>query len=312
MRARRIILPVLLSLCIAYLLGIWFDARYKHRWQILFFNKTDELILAKDSFDVVLMGNSRVHFGINPYYLDSVSGMSSFNFANGGTDMEDILLTSKLFLEHHPTPKLAVISLDAGMLKKNESLKTLYHYLFYLKDSTMRKFMKEAGHPVGLIRAFPFVKYMVMDEYNRISVFNPGRTIPVFDHNQYRGYLNVDRDTGRTEETLFHAARFEEDTIWKPSVQIFEEAINTFQHAGTTVVFVYPPEKDASPMRKWNLYIEGNKIFDSIAVVHRIPVFRFNGQHEFSDSYFVDNIHLNNPGATRYSIILGDSLRLLK
>ena len=60
------------------------DLRYRERWSSLFFNMTDELISSHTKYDMILLGNSRVHFGINPYYLDSASGFSAYNFANGG------------------------------------------------------------------------------------------------------------------------------------------------------------------------------------------------------------------------------------
>ncbi|MCW5917990.1 MAG: hypothetical protein KIS82_11675 [Ferruginibacter sp.] len=309
MKLYRFILPFFSSLLLAYAIGVWMDFRYRERWSSLFFNMSDELISSHTKYDMILLGNSRVHFGINPYYLDSASGLSAYNFANGGADVNDILLTSKLYLEHHPIPKIVLISVDPGMLKKMESLQTLYHYLFYLKDTIMRRFMKDAGHPVTLIRLFPFLKYALMNEYNRTSIFVKPPNYPVFDHNIYRGYLNISKDTGIQNQDLFNTNRYIDDSIWEPSIGQFDELINLWQKNAVQVIFTYPPENPNSPFKSWKYYIKGMGIFDSLAKSNHIPAFHFENDKDFVTGYFVDEIHLNNPGSTLYSIKLGDSVR---
>jgi len=308
----RIILPFILAMVLSIVIGHWFDARYKKRWDILFFQKTDELIKKHDSYDVVLLGNSRVHFGINPYYMDSVSGYSAYNFANGGSDITDILLTSKLYLNHHPIPKYAIISVDPGMLKKNESLKTLYHYLFYLRDDTMSRYMQLAGHPTLPVKVIPFLKYAVMDEYNRTSLFIPGQPYPHFDHNIYRGFLNISKDTGSQTQRLYNTGRYMDDQIWQPSLPLLNELVSVWKEKGVKLIFVYPPQKQQATFLSWKFYREGIRIFDSVANTQHIPSFHFERDASFYNGYFVDDIHLNNPGATMYSIMLGDSLRSLR
>lgn len=309
MRWSRIILPFAAVLIISWLLGLYFDHQYKKRWDVLFFNKTEELIRSDEKFDLVLLGNSRVHFGINPWYLDSVSRLSSFNFANGGSDVEDLLLTSELYLAHHPLPKAVIISLDPGMMKKNESLKTLYHYLFYLDDSTMRKYMLAAGHPVKLLRLLPFIKYSVMDEYNRTSVFNNPPPLKIFDHNIYRGYLNIHETTGTSAKGTYDIRRYKQDSLWKPSINLLSQLISLWANKNVEIIFVYPPEKSESPFRKWKLYADANQVFDSLAKTKNISCLHFENDPAFADKWFVDDIHLNHPGATLYSTILGDALR---
>lgn len=312
MKWYRIILPFILAMLIAYLIGNWFDERYRRRWDILFFQKTDELIKKKDHFDVVLLGNSRVHFGINPYYLDSVTGLSSYNFANGGADVIDMLLTSKLFMKHHPRPKYVLISADPGMLKRNESLKTLYHYLFYLKDDSMRRYMQMAGFPTLAVRYIPFLKYAIMDEYNRTSIFVQGHPYPIFDHNNYRGFLNISKDTGKQSQRLYHTERYSNDSIWHPAINLLDELITVWKGNKVQVIFVYPPEKQNAVFQSWKFYKEGISIFDSVAKSNKIDCFHFERDRRFKDAYFVDDIHLNNPGATMYSIMLGDSVLRIK
>ncbi len=304
-------MPFVSAIIIAWLAGIYFDHQYKKRWEILFFNKTEKLIHSQENFNVVLLGNSRVHFGINPWYLDSVSGFSSFNFANGGSDVEDLLLTSELYLTHHHIPKAVIISLDPGMMKKNESLKTLYHYLFYLDEPIMQKYMSEAGHPVNLIRYLPFLKYSVMDEYNRTSIFKHSAPIDEFDHNIYKGYMNIHKNTGVSSNGTYDVRRYEQDSLWKPSIDLVGQLVQLWKKKNVKIIFVYPPEKKQSPFRHWKLYKDANQIFDSLSRKENITCFHFENEPIFTNKWFVDDIHLNHPGATMYSKMLGDSLHPL-
>lgn len=308
MYLKRLALIFFICLSMAYVFGFMLDKIYTKRWATLYFDKTDALIKGKTGYNIIFLGNSRVHFGINPYYIDSITKQSSFNFANGGSDAEDIMLTSNVYLQYHPAPKVAVISLDMGALKPNESLKTCFHYLFYLQNDTINKYMKRAGHLTSVIKLFPFTKYSFFDEYNRTSLFVKGKAYPRFDHNIYNGFLNIHQNINSHATELYNM-RQGTDKLSDTAIVYMKQSVSMLQEKGCMVIFVSPPERKTSSLRNTVFRKITDSVFNQIADEFHLKHFHFENDEQYSDEYFVDDIHLNEPGSRIYSIQLGDSIR---
>ncbi|MDN3654987.1 hypothetical protein QWZ08_05085 [Ferruginibacter paludis] len=310
MYLKKILIVCCITWLAASLTGMLLDNMYKKRWLQLYFAKTDELIKGNTNYDIIFLGNSRVHFGINPYYIDSVTKLNSYNFGTGGADAEDIMVTSDVYLQKHAAPKLAVISLDAGMLFENTILKTRFHYLFYLQNDTVNKHMQRAGFPTDMIKIFPFTKYSFFDEYNRTSLFVRGKPYPVFDHNIYRGFLNIHQFTKTTVDGLYNTEK-KAMKVWDPALIYLQQTVMELQKKGCDILFVYPPERIPSPNRKEPITAKAASIFSNIAIKNHLQIIHFESDLNFTDDYFVDDIHLNEPGTRIYSRQLADSIARL-
>jgi hypothetical protein len=308
MYLKRLFIVLIITCSVAYATGMLFDHVYKKRWSTLFFEKTDALMKDSSDYDIIYLGNSRVHFGINPYYVDSVTGLSSFNFANGGADALDIMLTSSVYLQHHPAPKMVIISLDMGALTINESLKSCFHYLFYLENDSINKYMKQAGFLTTMMKIFPFTKYSFFDEYNRTSLFVKGKQYPVFDHNIYKGFLNTQPDTNVREAGLYNI-KISPLKLWDTAIIYLRNTVARLQHDGSMVVFVSPPERNPSRYRGTAFRKATDSIFTGIANEYHLNYLHFENTALYRDDYFTDDIHLNEPGTRIYSIQLADSIK---
>jgi len=197
-----------------------------------------------------------------------------------------------------------------GALTLNETLKTRFHYLYYLDNDTMRAYMKQAGFLTSLMRVFPFTKYSFFDEYNRTSLFTKGHQFPVFDHNIYKGFLNIHKDINSTAADLYNS-NGHPDVLWDTAVIYFRNAISMLQQKGTKVIFVYPPERSNSDNRGTAFRKTADSIFAKIAKDYQLSYLHFENDSAFSNSFFVDKIHLNEPGTRMYSIQLADSTKRL-
>jgi hypothetical protein len=291
---------------VAYVTGKIFDHVYRKRWSALYFEKSDALIKDTTAYDVIFIGNSRVHFGINPYYVDSVLRLNTYNFGNGGADAEDMALTASVYLQKHRAPKLTVISLDKGILTKSEILKTRFYYLFYLQNDTINKYMRRAGLLTPLIKVLPFTKYSFFDEYNRTSLFVKGKQYPVFNHNIYKGFLNIHRN--RNAAALYNMKEGN-GRVWDTAVNYLRNIITMMQAKGSVVVFVSPPEKNAAQHKETALVKFTDSIFTALANEYHLQHFHFENDLLFTDDYFTDEIHLNEPGTRVYSIQLADCIK---
>lgn len=308
MYLKRLFIVFGIIFLVAYSTGLILDHRYKKRWSVLFFEKTDELIKGNKNYDVIFLGNSRVHFGINPYYFDSATNLNSYNFGNGGADAEDIMLTANVYLQKHPVPKIVIISLDKGALLKNEILRSRFHYLFYLENDTISKYMNQAGFLTSLIKIFPFTKYSFFDEYNRTSLFIKGKQYPAFGHNIHKGFINIHQDINSKVAGLYNEKE-EKRELSDSAILFFRNTVSMLQQKGSLVIFVSPPEKRSSATRDASVRILADAVYKSIEKEFKIPCLHFEKNDLFTDAYFVDDIHLNEPGTRIYSLQLADSIK---
>lgn len=310
MYLKRSIITVLLILGAGFLIGKLFDHRYKTRWSTLFFDSTDTLTRGKTNYDILFLGNSRTHFGINPYYIDSITKSKSFNFGIGGADLNTIELVAATYLENHSAPKIVVIGIDEGMHTTKNKLKILYQFLYYPQSDSIHKYMQLAGFPMNTMHYIPFLKYAYFDEYNRTSIFINGNKLPVFGKNIYRGFVNVHEGLQQNNFGDFGKSTKAEFSFLPEQSLI--NTIQILQSKGTLVVFLKPPYRDQEKLSD-SFTVKSDSSFNAIVKRYNIPVINLTHIEKLKSEYFIDDIHLNEPGSEIFSRQLADSLiHLLK
>ena len=314
MYLKRLLVVVLLVVVLGYITGAFFDNRYRERMQYYVFDKMDIATSKKQDFDIIYLGNSRIHSGINPYYVDSVTSLRSYNLAVGACDEEEMKLISTVYLQHHQPPAVAVIGVDNSMLVKYNILKERFPYLFYLKNDTVDYYMNRKGFPTRLIQYMPFFKYSFFDEYNRTAVFVSGKPIPRFEHNIYSGFVNISReayvDSGSVTRTKPMGPRElpQAEKINDTAAATFKQTIGLLRSKGTRIIFLFPPSRNKKSLKK-DEEQPLHRFFLEYAATNSIPVMRADTSSIYSDKYFSDNFHLNEPGSRILSVQVGNFIR---
>jgi hypothetical protein len=221
-----------------------------------------------------------------------------------------MLMTTKIYLAKHPSPKIVAISLDPGTLLENKVLKSRYHYLFYLGNDTLNRYMKNAGFLTPLVKIFPFLKYSFFDEYNRTSLFVKGKPYPSFDHNSYNGFLNIHQFLKANGQQVYNVPPVSA-RLSPGAVVDLENSIRLLQENNAAVVFIWPPLRSTARYKKLAIERKADSIFLNIAYKFKLAQFNFENDSIYKDEYFVDDIHFNEPGARIYSRAIGDSIRSL-
>jgi len=311
MYTRRLIYIVLIIILSAFAIGKYFDYRYKKRWHWLYFSKIDEATKGTTNYDIILLGNSRIHTGLNPYVIDSVTGLKSYNLAIGSGDEQEMKLLGSVYLKNHKPPKYVFIGVDYFLLMKYEILKERFAYLFYLDNDTIYNFMKRNGFPCKIIKTVPFFKYSFFDEYNRTSIFiGNGKIKRVFNHNYYKGFINIFPDlnsdsitesTKNSNESYFNMPP-PRDSINNSSAKVFLETIEMFQKKGSKVILMYPPAKK-KPLE--SAFPELDSFYTYWAACYTIPLIK-TYPIAITPKYFVDDNHLNEPGSRLLSISIAN------
>ncbi|MBI2731362.1 MAG: hypothetical protein HYX40_11550 [Sphingobacteriales bacterium] len=275
----------------------------------------DTILNGTVEYDAVYIGNSRTHFGINPFYIDSITGFKSFNLGQGGSDAEEMLLYSALYLKSHKPPKFAVLTLDGSTVIKHNRLKDRYWNLFLLKNDTINMYMSKAGFNTTLIKYLPFLKYAYFDEYSRSSIFLKELYIPRFDHNLYNGFANTHQTITSDTTNWFKKQIFNpldekpaDEKVNDTAVRNLKKIIALFKTSGTNVIIVYPPGIKSTDEKRINYGIAVDSVYSNMSKEFNIPIFDVNKRYSFPQKYFSDVSHLNEPGTRIFSRFIGQYL----
>jgi hypothetical protein len=313
MAFKKLATVICITFFAATIIGKYFDYRYRKRWGNSFFEKIGEAFSHKQNYDILLLGNSKIHSGINPYYIDSVTKLNSYNLGVGGADEQEIKLLSTVYLQNHPAPKFVLIGVDNSLLVKHNTLKERFAYLFFLHNDTIKNFMQKNGFPVSLIQLLPFTKYSFFDEYNRTSLFI-NHNKPLTSHDSYyKGFVNISNDLNSDSLNVYPAInskgmadsssgkQINNDT----AMAVFRQTIEMFVLKGSQLILIFPPERGKSSLSY-------NPFFLTLAAQYEIPILRADSVFSFPKSYFVDKSHLNKAGSKIFSLQVADFIKTLR
>lgn len=292
------------------LAGTLLDSSYKKYWWP-FFDKLDVAIKDSAYYDGIYLGDSRVHFGINPYYVDSVTGMQSYNLGMGGAPINEIHFLATAYLQKHRSPRFAVLSVGhSNLLEPGRFFENPCYYFFYLSDTATNRVLEELRYHTSLYKILPASKYTAFDDFNKFSIAESwkGNTIVKKGGVVYRGFIN-------NTSNAFNAANMEKetagDTACYAGIQTLEATLRLFQQKKTLPVLVYPPATYQGKPAKTATAARIDSAIAILASRYNIPVLHFDNDSSFSHDLFTDPWHLNIRGTILYSQKMGAAIKAI-
>ncbi len=300
---KKLLLVVVLALAGLFIAGKIADKGYQRFWRP-FYEKMDVAFKDKSNYDILFFGNSAVHFGINPYYVDSVTGLSSFNLGYGGANIVTMVMMLNGYMESHPKPKAIVFSVDHSSFWVDGEFENAFLFFDYLHNKSVNDHLKSKGYRTDLVKALPFLKYSYFDDYNRGTIIKGFDKSP-FETNafMYNGYINnKDNSVKAVQMKAVNTDRFHpSDSRY---AEVFYEAIKYCKENNILLILVFPPRIYPAPPRpEQTIFLDS--MIANVVNQYQIPYRRYDYGTFFNPSHFTDNVHLNKEGGTRYSILLG-------
>lgn len=304
---------ILLCVVAAMLLaGKLFDHAYKKYWST-FFEKLDVVIKDSTHYDGIYLGDSRVHFGINPYYVDSVTGMKTYNAGMGGATIAEINFLAKQYMSKNRYPEFAVICIGySDILTTDKFFENLCFYFFYTDNKTTDSTLQNLGYHTTLYKFLPVLKYTAFDEYNKLSIAEniKGNTFLKEGGTAYNGFINNSRNSFNVQ--LLKNFEPEDKPIDK-SIALLEETIKLFIDKNTLPILVYPPATHHNQKGKAPVEIKIDSAVSLLARKYQTPILHFDTDTAFTNDFFSDPWHVNLQGSVLFSQKLGQQINgLLK
>ncbi len=273
-----------------------------------------EIFIDSNYHDILFLGSSKMHTGVNPRIIDSICHTSSYNAGIEGSNLFESYYAFKGYLENHKAPEFVFLSLDLVSFGMKRRFFNFNIYLNYTKNKIINKMLNENGHPTFQYKLFPFLILSELDDYtkgNAIKGYAGLSEIPSGDF-QYKGFLS---NSGRTiiKDTTSSIKPVNTLIIDSLAADLLRDIISTCKTKNIHLVFLYCPEFKFSFQKS---YLNCNKVFhfiDSTATVNNITFLRHDSIPICNDPTLFANFgHLNRPGADVYSRILGEEIRKIK
>jgi hypothetical protein len=311
---KRISIVVVTIFIATTIIGKVLDTYYKKFWANPF-DKLDTVFIDTSYRDIVFVGDSRTHIGINPFYVDSITQLNSYNIGMGGASVNEVYFLTQSWLNKHQAPKVFVFSISVGtILKSNTFFRNPCLYFYYLDDKYTRKTLSDLHYHTSLFRYLPFIKYTAFDEYNKTAIlrsFTGGRFL-TNGGVSYKGFVN-------NASTNAYVGINNSDSIYKDM-----NKINNAMHIGleklnnlielvnknkSKIVFVIPPQINFAHHYVDSISKKIDYEIEKIAKINDIEIWHFETDSSFKKTYFQDPVHLNIEGSIYLSKKIGYNIK---
>lgn len=286
-----------------YKVIIRYDKKYFHSIS------KNEFVLLEDttSYDMLLLGSSRMKNNVNPRIVDSITKLNTYNAGSSGANLVEINTILQSYLLRHAPPKYIVLALDLFSLESDKHLQYYPTYITCNGSPPIREALKEEGVPTALYQLLPFLKIVELNDYYKGVVVKAmkGETDIAADDFYYKGFVSNTANV-ITKDEFGPRMKF---GITEKGLGAINEIIRVCEKNGTKLVLTYAPEYKRLNVRSAENADEVFAAYDSIARVNNIPFYHdeyleLNQRKEL----FANNGHLNRPGAEVYSVLFAQGL----
>ena len=305
---KRVLLIVIISISICqitFLLFRYGSKKYgSHKHERL-----NELLQNNTHHDLILVGSSIVHCGMNPRIIDSICNISTYNAGVEGGNLLEFKMIFDAYLVNHPPPNYLMLTLDLTSFSLDRKFFNHLDYYPFLSNKVVDRVLCNNGHETALVKILPFIELIEYDEEMRSrcvkGLLDKNEIMP--GQIEYKGFL--------THSMKFHYdnpkinSYFTDEIVSDGSLNLFQAIRDTCNTRNIMMIINFPPvyQKEGQ-----NNIINSGKIYKmicSLANDYKIDFLDHNKLDICTDSsLFVDFTHLNTDGADLYSVILAKEL----
>lgn len=256
--------------------------------------------------DIVILGTSRALEHYDPYIIDSITGLSSYNLGMGGYSINVDLMKYRYYCRYNPLPKYLIYDVDqillAIMNAPHEHQSEQFLPLFY--DGAIRKDLMDVGY--SWIDAYiPMARYWGYQTQSKRGIFECLNLKHYCDYPSYKGHHP---DSDPWDASRLHFTDSIRPLFNEEAMTMFDGFVQECNESGIQLIFVTSPVYyryvEMSP--DWNCYIAW---YDSIAQANDIPYLNYMENPICRDStVFNAGVHLTPQGTKIWSEILSNDL----
>lgn len=256
-----------------------------------------DLMHSQIDADVIVMGNSRSLFHVNPLILDSILNTTTYNLGMNGSSINRQIHKYNLFRKYNRKPKLIIQNIDHFSLEYRVGLEREQFYPYFWNKGMRDEFLD--SEPLSV-----WEKYVPMYRYRHYGWAPLVNT----QHKLIRGYKGEKKHWDGTKLDKVDSVKF---AFSDTTLVMFDEYLAKLKAENIKIVFVYSPLY-VGAMRKFTNVKEMYSTYQRIADKYDIPILNYMNMDIASDTtYFYNAMHLNKRGAEIFSDSLANGIKRL-
>lgn len=302
MSFKRFVFLALLFLVVCFLIdrigAVLIDFRY-----LLSNEKPACAYRIKDNPDVIILGSSRAHYHYNPEIIDSISGLSCYNYGSSGMNILYDYAILSMLMDKENKPKICLLEVfykDIVKAENNWELGCVSSlYPLYGRNCGVDSVLNLVGYwdllPIKISHTY---------RYNtRIISYLRDVALGVKEDNG--GFEEIDGMIDEPISSLDYESNYNETKI-----NYLRKFVEKCKKNNVVCVFCISPMFFNNKPSQSKLY---EPMWD-IAKAYDVPVWDYSYSEPFiNDSIlFRDHHHLNKKGVSIFSGIIADRLKNLK
>lgn len=270
------------------------------------YGKLNELFNSSKPNDIIFLGSSRIYHAADPQIIDSITGLSSYNFGLDGIGLIENFMMLTSYLEHHPAPTCVVLNLDLHSLEITDTtgMKNFTAFLPYSDHKTVRQAILSYQSFSDRLALIPFLRPAFNDDFRKNMAlkhaFNAeGNSKHIF----YKGFKSYDGEWAGA--ALPGKIEF---SITAKGIALLDSIISVCNREKIKLLMVYAPQTQQFSERVANMETFQN-YFDSVCVGQNQAFKNYCcDDMSRSASNFKSHLHLSAEGSRLYSIKLAHHL----
>lgn len=248
--------------------------------------------------DVVALGNSRTLHHINPFVLDTVLGVNSFNLAMDGAPINYQIRKYNVYRRYNEKPELIIQNIDFVSMHYKMGMEKDPLLPFWWNSAIRKEIMPYEPYPFP-DKHIPFYRY---HGYNLSSLIRQEI------HESTKGFGGRDEEWDGTAYRQIDTISFIPDP---KTERMFDDFLKLARSENINVVFVYTPMYIGATKKMTNLE-EMHRYYETFANKYNIPVLDYTWMDICDDTaFFFNAMHLNIRGAEIFSDSLAHDIKKL-
>lgn len=267
-----------------------------------------EILSGEINADLVIMGNSRALSHFEPWTIDSICSISSYNLGLGGYPINVETMKYNLYCAHNIRPKYIVQQVDyytISMLSAPHQHQS-EQFLPLIYDKSIRKDLKRIGYTwkdlyIPLYRYWGYqmvIKNGILEKLGvKHYVSDPSRQGHHYERGSWDG----------TELSRIDTIVANMDTV---AMRVFEEYMQKCYEDSVKVILVNSPTYKGANDKTIGLDLV-NAYFDSIASVYNTVYWNYNENYELCNdtANFCVSVHMNPEATHEFSVDFARDLK---
>ena len=268
----------------------------------------NDIYMSNIKSKVLIFGGSRAGNQYNPYILDSIDKINSYNLGSRGQQIDYQIIRYNTLRRFNPKPNYIIQNIDFLTLGICNYQYGRVQFLPFVSDDSLMSVIGKVQNINWFDKKIPFIRYFgfhttISDGFKFFF-----RLKKLSADNSFKGFYNENNPWNGEELNKMDHIYCEKDS---KAIRLFDAYLEQCRKENITVIFVSAPVY-MKAMQKIVGYKKLMELYEKFAKKYSITILDYTKDSICMDTcYFMNGTHLNKKGADMFSKKLANDIKSL-